>query len=327
MPYPVAAARNRNFGGSLLPFTDLFDRANGDLAGGWTYTAGKWTVASNAAAADPAVGASLWDAAAAAFTSGTYAWTAIGTNTIENDANTLKVTYGNNGSGAKEMLADAADLSANLTVGQWYQYSASAKASGGVALTVYDGAALSTQTANVATVDYATSYITFRAAHATAAYTQMSGMGATETINLDNLALKPITLADMFCSRDLGSPNVDISVPLTNTRGRQCGIVLCLDSAASPANFIIAYHDGINARMAKCQNGTYAGMISAAATYGAGNILRVRKSGNTVQLFYNGVQIGTDQDVTGDAYINNTRHGLFSTMTGNTFASFTAVAP
>ena len=61
-------------------------------------------------------GADLFDAGAGTFDAGTYSWIAYGTNTIANDANSLKVTYDNNSQGAYLSLRDAYDMTENLVV-------------------------------------------------------------------------------------------------------------------------------------------------------------------------------------------------------------------
>ena len=61
-------------------------------------------------------GAELWDADAAAFTSGTYSWVAVTNNTIANVSNTLSITYVDDANGASCGLRDSRDLNADLVV-------------------------------------------------------------------------------------------------------------------------------------------------------------------------------------------------------------------
>ncbi|KKQ91619.1 MAG: hypothetical protein UT17_C0005G0057, partial [Candidatus Woesebacteria bacterium GW2011_GWB1_39_10] len=62
-------------------------------------------------------------------------------------------------------------------------------------------------------------------------------------------------------------------------------------------------------------------------TYSAGAVLRVityTSSGSLkVRVYYNNVMIGSEQTVSDAGIISNTKHGLFSTYSGNTFDNFT----
>ena len=73
------------------------------------------------------LGPELWDADAAVFTSGTYSWVARGGNSIDNDSNTLKITYIDDAKGALTYLRDSYDLSSDLTIGQLYELQFDAK--------------------------------------------------------------------------------------------------------------------------------------------------------------------------------------------------------
>jgi len=42
--------------GGFLPFVDNFDRADGDLAGGWTYSEGVWTINGGILSVAPVLG-------------------------------------------------------------------------------------------------------------------------------------------------------------------------------------------------------------------------------------------------------------------------------
>ena len=99
--------------------------------------------------------------------------------------------------------------------------------------------------------------------------------------------------------------------------GRQGGLVINLDSISTPANFVIAYLDGTNAKLDKCVAGTYTNVISGAVTFGATKNLKLVKSGNNYSLYYgtpgSETQVGTTQAITS---MNGTIHGLF--VTNNT---------
>jgi len=331
---------------ALLPFSDAFTRADGDLGNSWEYTAGKWTIASAKAVCTPGfVGGEIlanpgfegvyddesgglggtvnvapnWDQSACERTGG---------ETLDRET---VVIHG--GLASQKVFVDQsnegvitnANVLAATDLGKWYRtnwwlYGNGSNirndlGNGQVFDVVYAPSAAWTQYS-----------VTGRLLTAATAKLRFRSSGGAVQFYVDDASVKQITLADMFSSRDFGNANVDASVALTMTAGCRAGLVLCLDSKTAPDDFLIASHDGTNAMLTKCINGSYTSLISAAAAYADGRVLRVVKSGNSVSLYYNGVQIGLTQDVTGDAYVNNTRHGLFSTSELSTLDSFAAVA-
>lgn len=145
------------------------------------------------------------------------------------------------------------------------------------------------------------------------------------TMLFDTGSMKALMLATQFASVQAGTPNCTVQVKITRTANTQAGIVVNLDSSASPANFIIGYLDATgNAKLDECVNGSYTNKISAAVTYGAGKILKIVKSGTSCSLYYDGAQVGTTQTMTANT---NTRHGLFSTYASNSFDDFSLTTP
>lgn len=142
----------------------------------------------------------------------------------------------------------------------------------------------------------------------------------------DNASLKPLTLSSLFSTVSTSDTDVVVSSDVTMTAGTQAGIVTNLDSTSSPANLLIAYHDGVYVKLDKNVGGTYTNLISAVATYGAGYTLRVityTSSGSLkVRVYYNNALIGSEQTVSDAGIISNTKHGLFSTYSGNSFDNF-----
>ncbi|EKD99371.1 MAG: hypothetical protein ACD_22C00280G0001, partial [uncultured bacterium] len=151
------------------------------------------------------------------------------------------------------------------------------------------------------------------------------------TIYYDDISYKPLTLSSLFSTVPTSDTDVIASADVTMTAGTQAGIVTNLDSTSSPANFLIAYHDGSKIWLDKNVGGTYTNLISATTTYSAGATLRVityHSDASTlkVRVYYNNALIGSEQTVTDggvNGIINNTKHGLFSTYSGNTFDNFT----
>ena len=134
----------------------------------------------------------LWDGPAGVFTAGTYAWTVYGTNTIANDANSLKVTYVDNTQGAYAYLSDAHDLSADLVVGDRYKLQVDAKknAGGDAFNIIITGGGLSAQAQAVTGTTFDTYTFYFTATHATNIAVRFGDMSAGEIGWVDNLVLQ-----------------------------------------------------------------------------------------------------------------------------------------
>lgn len=142
---------------------------------------------------------------------------------------------------------------------------------------------------------------------------------------VDDVSLKALTLSSLISAKLYAHADIDISAAVTRTAGTQAGIAGRVDDPANPANFLIAYLDGAgNVKVDKCVAGTYTNVISGAVTYGASKLLRLRCSGTSVSVFYDGTQVGTTQTVSDAGIVNNLYHGLFSTYASNSFASYTA---
>ncbi len=148
------------------------------------------------------------------------------------------------------------------------------------------------------------------------------GNNAGDLMEIDNLSVKPLTLSSLFSTVTEATVNKIISAGVTLTAGTQAGLVLNLDSASTPANFVIAYHDGTSVHLDKNVGGTYTSLINTAAAYVAGATLKVAKVGNVYKLIYNGAQIGADQTISDAGIVNNTLQGLFSTYASNSFTNF-----
>jgi hypothetical protein len=152
---------------------------------------------------------------------------------------------------------------------------------------------------------------------------------AGQYVDFDNVSLKPITLASMISARAYGThttTKAQATIPTTAAKAR-CGVICNLDSATSPANFVLATHDGIEMRLEKCVGGTYTSLITTNVTYVAGAYVEIRRpaAGNNWQLWYAGSQVGTDQAIADAAIQAATLAGMFNTYSGNTLAAFSCV--
>lgn len=140
-------------------------------------------------------GADLFDAGAGTFESGTYSWEVYGTNGLANDANQLKITYDNDGSGAKLLLNDAADLSRDLVVGELLRIDLDARVGAGdsVNVTYWDSATASPRLIKTFSETSLTSIVGYIiAGHATDDLLYTPAMSGAEIIWLDNLKLLPV---------------------------------------------------------------------------------------------------------------------------------------
>lgn len=166
-------------------------------------------------------------------------------------------------------------------------------------------------------------WVTLRVAVTGSVYVTRTAANLTGAI--DNISVKRLTLSSLFSTAAYASANCDLSAAVTRAGGTQAGLVARLDSATSPANFVIAYLDGGgNVKVDKCVAGTYTNVISGAVTYAAGRVLRLVCSGNSVSAYYNGTQVGSTVTVSDAGIVSNTRHGLFSTYASNSFAGYVA---
>jgi len=141
---------------------------------------------------------------------------------------------------------------------------------------------------------------------------------------VDDVSMKPITLSTTLGTPQDTGPYGTWKVGATLLSGTQQGVIVCVDNPYVPRSFVLAYHDGVNAILEKCVAGTYANLISTAATYAAGRVPEVRRAlgTNTFQLFYNGTQIGTNQTINDAQIIGNRWATWWSTFAGNTFRDF-----
>ncbi len=147
-----------------------------------------------AADAAEGLGADLFDVGAGVFTAGTYSWTTYGTNTIANDANTLKVTYVDNAAGALLYLRDTADLSSNLTIGKLYKLTFDTKVGVGDNVTVsLWSSGYSVLSRVVTETDFTNVTWYFTADSANNMYIRQGFMGAGEDIWFDNIVLTEVT--------------------------------------------------------------------------------------------------------------------------------------
>ena len=157
-------------------------------------------------------------------------WVPYGTNTIEidedNDNEEILITFVDNAAGAKLALADAQDLSEDLTVDSYYQVNLSAKYANddGADPTIAirnqaDDTDLATATLTTSYVDYE---FVFQATHATGDFIKFGNMSGSEAVYIKDLTIKEIP--DLSILTD--SPNYENSATLTAEPVYDSGLIL-----------------------------------------------------------------------------------------------------
>jgi hypothetical protein len=293
--WPVALG-----GRKYLPFSDDFTRDDGDLANGWEYTAGKWTIATGKAVGTP----------------GLSATNKVTNGTFDADSDWMKGAGWSIGSGvaARDGTAGNSDLTQDfiITNGKWYQMTwdlVSHNSGGGFsAMMGYNSLFKTAPASYVFTTRSAGTYARLR--------------GNAENGTADNIDVREITLADMFATRDLHAADVDIRVAVTCDYETLSGLVIGLDSITAPKYFLLVFvkRDGSANRifLEECINGVYSATVIVGSltspAYGDGRVLRVVKSGTSLDIYYHGSQIGTTKTITANPY---TRHGLLSSIGGS----------
>lgn len=330
MPLYIGTRRTLFGKSSFLPFLDDFNRANGALGDPWT--GATFTVASNKAINTPTEGSDL-------VTNGDFAnWTAddpddwtitettqditeVATGEAHADAPTIGGGFCNIYRSGGGSGADPRMLQSFVSAGTWYSIRVTIDTATSGGLRINDGEA------GGLSYNFAATGTKRIAGLALGAFLVINTSADPTDMTFDDVTCKALTLSEIFASLKPSQADVvadvDVTLALDDAEDRtSAGLVLRLDSAASPANFIIAYHDGVQAILAKCVAGTYTSLINTITAYSAGATLRVILDGSSVDLFYNEVKVGSTQSVSDAGILNNTLHGLLSTYSGDTLDNF-----
>ena len=286
-----------------------------------------WSIAAGVALNTPVALAELWDAAAAIFTAGTYAWVAYGGNTISNDGNALKVEYVDNSNGAYDSLADASDLNADLVVGTWYRLQCDTKVNAGSTVNVRVTTALEYTYAESAT-DFTTHVITFLVTHATTNKLRVTNMAAGEIIWVDNISLKPLTNAELFrpLATSLSADVVaQVKIAAIPYKATQVGLAVRLDDPTNPTSGIVAcFNNATGVTCWEFSGATWTLLFTASKDFTANDSLQLIVDGANVRLIHlTSAGVATLIGSTSVATITTGGyHGLFSTDSGNTLDNF-----
>ena len=212
------------------------------------------------------------------------------------------------------------------TVGQWIVMSAWMKSSADQVGAIKFGTNALYHLVSL-TTDYQQFIRTMLVPTGSASYDFRRETAPSLSLYIDDVSYKPLILSSLFRSLVLSTADVILTAKLVLSYDTQIGVVLNLDSAAAPANFVIAFLDGrSNCSLIKCVAGVYTTLISAAVAYVADAQIRVIKDGTSYQLFYNNLVVGTTQTIADAGIVGNKIHGLFNTSPLNTFDNLTVYA-
>jgi len=329
LPSPLASD------GFSTALTDGLGHAEGVAGGlgaggaGLTWTGATWSLSAGKALNTPTEGAGIIEGATL---NGNFAaWTAddpddwaMVNQTGEAECSEVGTGEGHGGvgTGMCNLYRTTTILSitqAILTIGNWYRADM-------LVDTVVSGSLLMSDVLNGIynlTNSTGTLVTTGRAAHASV---RIRTQDNPTDITIDDVIVKELTLSTLFKSLTVSTQNAIATTEIVWLKGTQAGLVLNLDSAATPANFIIAYLSGATCKLDKCVAGVYTNVISAVVTYVSGAQIRVIKDGTSYRLFYNNLAVGAVSTVSDAGIVDNKIHGLFSTFVDNTFDNFTVYA-
>jgi hypothetical protein len=141
--------------------------------------------------------------------------------------------------------------------------------------------------------------------------------GVGNVARWDNAVCEPLITNTLFNTVSVGTANVFISADLTYNVGIPIGLVMNLDSTSSPANYVLSYfeYDGTQyITTDECVAGVYTTKGQTNITYGAGYKMAAVRDGTSTRVWYNNAAVGSAMTMTANT---NTRHGIFSTDSGN----------
>jgi len=99
---------------------------------------------------------------------------------------------------------------------------------------------------------------------------------------------------------------------------RPMGIFMCLDSAATPANYVYACLNVVcnfQLQLVKVVAGVPTLLVSQYG-YTAGAWTEIRRSGNSFELWHNGARVGSAATISDAGIVNNNLCGLLNTGGG-----------
>jgi hypothetical protein len=334
--------------------SDSFTRADGalgttdglghaELNGGsglaWTFDAGVWTIATNKAVGTPTQGAEILadPGLEGTYTAGLVAeLVKVGSPTVAQSADA------HGGSKAQSFASTGTNQYVGttharytLSTGAWYAMSLWGKMDVAGLQSIPISLVQGWSTTGYLLIFNSGTYSARRrisrctngAAYQLAWLFSQGAGGQTDII--DDLSLKALTLSSLFATINASTPNVKVRATVAAlTSFTQAGLVARLDSAVSPANFVIAYFDGSgNVKIDECVAGVYTNLATVAKAFTAADTLELDLSGTAYRL-YHVTSGGTHTLIASGTVTTSTGnlHGLFSTYASNTFSGFTCWA-
>lgn len=316
--------------GSLLPLEiDFTALPDGSLPSG---TGATWAIVSGSAVNTPTLGAELLTdpGLEATYTSGKCnTLTKAGLPTLTESADV------HGGAKAQEFTGVAVANAVNWATvaalaGQWYQFGVWGKRTVGVAdsvaAMVYQAGAQPTETParKHASASYARALISFISTSTNTLFRyaarQLSGT-TSDTVIVDDGTFRAITYSSLFYLQQAERADVVVKMqPAAMVDGTLFGLVLRADALTNPANAIfvvLRWHETIDTivyvSVLKKVGSTYTRVLNeTTVTIVADAWLEVRSSGNTVKVFYNNTQRGSDLTISDTELVSNTFHGTFS---------------
>jgi len=157
------------------------------------------------------------------------------------------------------------------------------------------------------------------------------GTSGFDTCIVDDFSAKALVFVSCFKTFMTSAALSSVSAHITSPTQPWIGVAANIDSRTNPLNCVLGLfsNDAAAARAVLYQvsNGVLTVKVSAIITYAADAELKVIQTApTTYQLWYNGLQVGTDQTINDAAINNNTLFSQFSTYEGGTYSAF-AVAP
>jgi hypothetical protein len=311
-------ARNSDGLGHAEGVANSIGKGGGGLA--WTDAPDQYTITGGKLICTPVAGANL-------VTNGDFAaWTADDpdgwavTGEVGADPEISQVGtgqgHGGAGTGMCNFYSSATSFQPSiaqtiLTANTWYRtdFDVDTAISGGV-LTYFGS-----RTAPAGTIGTG-SFIRTQLANGTGF--SIKGYAAAIDVTIDNVTIKALTLPHLLSLKQCSTQDGLLDADLVVAFATQVGLAMNWDDPTSPANGIVAYHDGTNAVLLKNVAGTWTQVIAAAATYSANAKMRIIKSGTSYSLYYNNAQVGSTSTISDVGVKDNKYHGAFSTYSSNT---------
>jgi hypothetical protein len=123
--------------------------------------------------------------------------------------------------------------------------------------------------------------------------------------------IKPLTYSSQFMLRYYSKQNVKCGAAISQNWADRAGVVVKLDDPNHPQNYVVGYLKEGYIYLSQVLSQVETVLIDEACPAIDGELIEIRQSGTTYQLFYNGWQKGTDQTIDNPAINNNQYVGLY----------------